>query len=336
MKAKMLSTLILFSFVLITTSSANESNITPSNIKVMSYNILYSGSDEKVNSENERVLVWSKRKELLFNLINEQNPDIINLQEVTGFLGKSIFWAPRLVHMTERPDGFNADRPTGQLSEVIYEFIDKKYNVVIFRTWENAESHNVILYKRDRFNLVDSYHFWLSENSDEESIGWNAKYPRGVLGAKLKGIKSNQLFFNYNTHLDHVGKVARLNSINLIQKHFKEVTKTYPVIISGDFNAKPKTKPIQEMLNPSFITLKKPHKLIIPTWRIMRDTACEFDDTLCETPTSYKRDKRIDYIFASSNVRVTNSYIIGNETKDTPHGKTFPSDHFGVVSKLKL
>lgn len=55
----------------------------------------------------------------------------------------------------------------------------------------------------------DSGTFWLSETPEKVSRGWDADYNRICSWVKLRDRQSKKEFFYFNTHLDHMGPVAR-------------------------------------------------------------------------------------------------------------------------------
>ena len=67
-----------------------------------------------------------------------------------------------------------------------------------------------VYYLRDRFELLDSGTFWLSETPDKVSRGWDGACNRTVTWVELKDRKSGKEFFYFNTHLDHKGKGATM------------------------------------------------------------------------------------------------------------------------------
>ena len=82
--------------------------------------------------------------------------------------------------------------------------------------------------------------FGLSEKPDVPGYkSWKTACPRIATWGLFKDKKTGKEFIYYNTHLDHVSELARINGIKLLVKHAKENAKGKPLIISGDFNAKP-------------------------------------------------------------------------------------------------
>ena len=91
-------------------------------------------------------------------------------------------------------------------------------------TGRTAES-SPIFYRKDRFTVLDSGTFWLSETP--EVIGgksWDAAITRIALGDSAR-LAVNQEFLHLNTHFDHRGEVARTNSAALIVARLKNLAR---------------------------------------------------------------------------------------------------------------
>jgi len=68
--------------------------------------------------------------------------------------------------------------------------------------------------------------------------------------ALFKDLQSKKRFWVFNTHLDHVGEMAKTNGIRLILSKVKELNaKNYPVIFMGDFNSEPTEERILTLKN---------------------------------------------------------------------------------------
>ena len=52
-------------------------------------------------------------------------------------------------------------------------------------------------------------HFWLSNTPDIPSIGWDAALKRITTVGSFTMSKSNDKLIIYNSHFDHIGKIAR-------------------------------------------------------------------------------------------------------------------------------
>ena len=127
-------------------------------------------------------------------------------------------------------------------------------------------------------------------------------------------------FWVFNTHFDHVGKIARKNAVTLILNKIDEFnTDGLPVILMGDLNLTPETEPIRNLfnsMNDSRVITKDPPFGPVGTWN-------GFD---------YKSElsRRIDYIAVSrGNVQV-NKYAVLSESRD----HKFYSDHLPVYVEV--
>ena len=92
-----------------------------------------------------------------------------------------------------------------------------------------------IMYRKDKYELVDWGTFWLSETPDRVSVGWDAKHHRTCTWAVLKNKETGECYAHINTHLDHVGNEARVNGLELILEKAAEFD-DMPVVVTGDFN----------------------------------------------------------------------------------------------------
>nr|WP_262915707.1 endonuclease/exonuclease/phosphatase family protein [Niabella ginsengisoli] len=98
--------------------------------------------------------------------------------------------------------------------------------------------HSAIFYKKDKFQLLSSGDFWLSETPDKPGLGWDATCCNRICSwVYLQDKKSKKKFYFFNVHFDHEGKIARLESSKLILQKIKEIAKGVPAILTGDFNA---------------------------------------------------------------------------------------------------
>lgn len=183
---------------------------------------------------------------------------------------------------------------------------------------------SAIFYDTTRLTVLQSATFWLSENPLEVGAkGWDANFPRIVTWAAFKDRKTRKRFFYFNTHFDHMGKVARRESAKLLKQWVAEIAGKSPTIITGDFNATAEDEPIQILTNMNdpqrFIDArhisKEPH--YGPMWTF---------NGFKTAPTS---GSLIDYIFVKNNVEVLKHAFL-SQTWDS----RFASDHFAVFARV--
>ena len=191
-----------------------------SEIKVMSYNIRLSSGTIKADS----IYHWEHRKQASLNLMHEENPTVFGLQEAC-------------------PD---------QMDYMVENLPEYGYIGVGRDDGKRKGEFMSIFYKKEEVEFIDGGTFWLSETPDEVSKGWDAACFRTCTWAILKKKDTGKKFVYMNTHLDHMGKVAREESIKLIVERAEKLTGgKLPVFITADFNSPTSNaifKPMQEAM----------------------------------------------------------------------------------------
>ena len=192
----------------------------PVELGVMSFNMRYDRPDEGD-------LNWSVRRVRIEKLIAQQSPDIIGAQE--------------LLHHQYR-----------YMDSVLVDYS----SVGVARDDGREEGeYNPLFFRRDRFTALDSGTFWLSETPDEPgTLGWDGACKRIATWALLKENASGEEFLAINTHLDHVGEVARREGILLLSERIGQLRGDRPVILTGDFNSTPDSEPITLLLAQGYLT----------------------------------------------------------------------------------
>ena len=212
---KLLYTLTIASFALLCMACNRTSEI-----KVMSYNIRLSSGTMAADS----IYHWEHRKQASLNLMHEEKPTVFGLQEACpDQMDYMVENLPEYGHIgVGRDDGKRKG-----------EFMS-------------------IFYLKDEVELLDGGTFWLSQTPDEVSKGWDAACFRTCTWTILKKKDTGKKFVYLNTHLDHMGKVAREESIKLIVKRAEELAgESLPVFITADFNSPTSNaifKPMQEAM----------------------------------------------------------------------------------------
>jgi endonuclease/exonuclease/phosphatase family metal-dependent hydrolase len=257
------------------------------NIKIMTYNIRL---DIAVDGEN----AWSHRKGFFTSQLQFYEPDIFGIQEATPNQVIDISNAlPQYNHIGIGREGIG-----------------------------KGEASN-IFYKKERFSVSNESTFWLSETPNEISKGWDAACNRVCTFALFKDLKSKKSFWVFNTHLDHIGEVARSKSIELIISKIEIVNdQKLPVIFMGDFNSEPNENRIialKKIMNDSReLSVEKPFGPL-----------GTFNNFQYNEPAT----KQIDYIFLTKNSPIiVNKYGVLTDSKNL----RFPSDHFPVCIEIKF
>ncbi len=186
--------------------------------------------------------------------------------------------------------------------------------------------YSAIFYDSTRLQLLANDVFWLSETPTAiGQKGWDAAITRIVTWAKFKDRKTKKIFFAFNTHYDHVGKIARRESSKLLLQKVQDIAGTTPAVITGDFNAQPNDEPIQ-------VIVDKNNRLRLTDSKELSQTP-HYGPTGTFNAFRSKEtsDQPIDYIFVKGNWKV-----LAHATISQTWMGRFASDHFAVTAELLL
>ncbi|MGB4016180.1 endonuclease/exonuclease/phosphatase family protein [Petrimonas mucosa] len=254
---------------------------------IASYNLRMDTPSDGENS-------WSHRKEMVKELIRFYDFDIVGTQE--GFK-----------HMLDD----------------ILELGNYAYVGVGRDDGQDAGEHSAILYRKDRFEVLESGNFWYSETPEVPGKGWDAVCCNRICSwAKFKERRTGTSFFVFNSHFDHQGKEARKNSSLLLIRKIKEIAGDATVFVTGDFNAVPDAEPIR-LIHESGLLLDSYEVTEEPPY----GTVGTFNSYRLDSPVK----NRIDYIWVTHNVKVKKYGVLN----DLPYFR-FPSDHFPVMIKAEI
>ena len=271
--------------------SACNSSKTKLDLIVITYNIRLDTSDDGEYS-------WEHRKEQAGAMAKAQDCDLIGTQEV-------------LNHQLE------------DLKAALPEY----EAVGVGRADGKTEGeYSSLLYKKDRFDALDSGTFWLSETPEVAgSKGWDGACERVASWVLLKDKETLREVFFINTHLDHVGVEARREGVNLLLERAYKLAKDAPIVLTGDFNAEPESDVIFNVINPE----KERH--LLSTHEVAQEvkgTNWTFHDY---DRLDINKREYIDYIFVSAPVTVK-SY----EVLPMKYEGQFVSDHCPVVANIEF
>jgi endonuclease/exonuclease/phosphatase family metal-dependent hydrolase len=258
-------------------------------MKVMSFNIW---SDAPRNSS------WTKRRDGIAGVLRRDDLDVVGLQEAT---------MPMIRDLHER------------LPE--YEWVGAGRD-----DGDQQGECTPILFRADRFTVAGHGHFWLAENCDLPGRGWDAACCRIATWAQLEDRESGRRLAHFNTHFDHFGRRARVQSAHLLLRKIKEIGGIDPVILTGDFNCRDTSAPY------FVLTGRPPFGGQFCSADGLRDTRDDADQPP-EGPRKTYRGLlgllglgRIDYIFVKNGLR-TRKYAVLDEGRGA-------SDHRPVMAEV--
>ena len=172
-----------------------------------------------------------------------------------------------------------------------------------------------IMYRKDKYRLIDCGTFWLSETPAIPSKGWDAKYYRTCTWAVLESKETGERYAHVNTHLDNTGTQARVNGLDMVIEKAKSFD--MPVVVTGDFNF-PKGSELYKTLVADALTDAA--------------TVAEAADSGC-TAHGYKdviAGEPIDFICVNDRITLVRSYNIMREK----YNDRFVSDHYPIYADM--
>ncbi len=256
------------------------------NTRVITYNIKFDNPRDSLNN-------WDHRKDDMSAFFRYYAPDIFGIQE--GLIHQLEYLDSQLTDYARIGVGRDDGKEKGEFS--------------------------AIFFKKAKYDVSGASTFWLSPTPEKISVGWDAAMERistyGILEKKEDGTK----LLVFNTHFDHIGAEARLQSVKLILSKMEELnTQDLPILVMGDFNLEPSSEPIQEMK----ISLKDAGEIAKNGIYGPKGTFTGFDE-------KSRVDRRIDYLFISSG-SVLNYRHMDDRRKDGG----FISDHLPVMAEIKF
>ncbi|HRZ42940.1 MAG TPA: endonuclease/exonuclease/phosphatase family protein [Bacteroidales bacterium] len=255
-------------------------------IKTATFNIRMATS---ADGENE----WKYRVPLVEQALKAEHPDVIGFQEV--------------LHT--------------QLLDLQRILPDYNHYGVGREDFEEKGEYAAIFYRKDRFALIEGNTFVLAPDTlAVGALGWDAVCTRIVTWVMLEDIKTKTRFCFFNTHFDHIGKVAHQKSAELLVQKALQKAVNCPVIITGDFNATP-TSEAYAIMTQSFTdsrTIARKVNAVPYTYQGFRKIPT---DQYC----------LIDYIFVTGQFKVKRYRTLCPEQNGV-----LVSDHNIVIAELVL
>ena len=192
-------------------------------MKFVTFNLRYDCKTDGINN-------FSCRQPLILRVIGEERPDVICFQEV-------------LPHMAD------------WLKESLTEFY-----VVGCGRGEHLDGEQMsVAFRKAEYQLLEMRTFWLSETPAVPGSRYpdQSICPRTCTDAVLMEQSSGQVFRVMDTHLDHEGKGARKQGLLQIlrQMETEPFFSDAPVILAGDFNAKPDSEELAPLSETPGLTV---------------------------------------------------------------------------------
>lgn len=282
--------LIAFAVFFSLFSYAKSSSKKPVDIRWATFNIrCVSKDDYKIDCG------WDQRRERVVKYLLDNQIDICGMQEVTA-----------------------------EQFDYLRNNLTKYDCVGVGRTDGNRKGEATpVFYRKDKYKVLAKGNFWLSETPDVVgSKGWDAALERIASWVKLKDKKTGRIFMAVNTHLDHMGKVARRESAKLIMRKIQEIVGDNPAVVTGDFNVTEQDEAYTTMITNEF-------KMYDAYHMTQNNTGVTFTwHDFCRIPAD--KAEKIDYIFITPNIKVSHTHI------EPTHKEAQLTDHNPHYADLEL
>lgn len=251
-------------------------------LNVMSYNIRYNNTMDGEDA-------WPNRKDNVKALVKFHDADILCVQEALALQADEL------------------------LENTNYEMVG------VGRTDGKREGEfSAIYFDKTRFVKKDGGTFWLSDTPEKPSRGWDAAIVRICTWVRLYDKWNKKEFMVFNTHYDHVGVQARIESAKLIKKKIQEIAPKLPVVLTGDLNVTPETEAVA--------TIKT---FLSDTKEISIEPAYGPDGTFNSFKWNAPLKDKIDYIFVNKGFKVQKFGVLSDSKN-----RRYPSDHLPIMARL--
>jgi endonuclease/exonuclease/phosphatase family metal-dependent hydrolase len=263
-------------------------------VKVMSYNVRYASAPDGENH-------WDKRKAFLAEVVKAFDPDLLGTQETLAV--QRDFLAEQLPTHGVLAAGRDDGKEKGEMM--------------------------ALYWRKDRFEKLDGGHFWLSETPEKPgSKSWDSSLPRMATWVKLRDLRApgaKPVLFA-NTHFDHRGQQARLESAKLLRDRLAKLGEGCSLIVTGDFNSAEGSEPYQAL----FGKRGDAESPVVDTLRVAHPKRGENEGTSSGFKATATGGNRIDWIGCSRDWTVVKAEI----DRTSRDGRT-ASDHWAVTAVLR-
>lgn len=264
-------------------------------LTLMSFNIRYGTADDGENS-------WAARREMLFDVIREQDADVVGLQEALAF----------------------------QIDEIVAAVPAYAVVGVGRDDGRRAGEHAAILFRTDRLRVADAGTFWFSDTPEvPRSKSWGNNYTRICTWARFVD-RDGRGFWVYNVHLDHESQPSRLRSTALLRDRILARSPDDPVIVTGDFNVGEDNPAMHTLLGGPSDDSRGGSPLLVDSFRVLHPKAPSAGTYNGFKYGTVDGDK-IDHVLVPPGSEVIRAEIL-RASRDS----RYPSDHFPVVARVRL
>lgn len=214
-----------------------------------------------------------------------------------------------------------------ELPDLLAKHGAPEYSWYIFSPYSQdgkGDKAQAILYRKDRFKLVEGHYFWISETPEIKSKGWDEKkFFRGGCCVILKDKKSGKEIFVIHSHFP-LAKQAHTNAADVIIAQAMKYNKdNLPAFFIGDLNT-----------SPTSASSEKSRTYWTDSYKALSDDAKvgprgTFNGH--DASRDMSKANRIDYVYFKGDVTPVKYHCF-----DRKYDGLWPSDHCAVYVDMKL
>lgn len=259
------------------------------------------------------------------SLVKANKPDVIFINEA------------RIGHMTF----FDTDEYFAANYDVVRE-----YDLATHQT-DVQHQEEPLLYNKNKYKYLDGGYFWLNDNINQKSPGFNGKpNADNATWAKLQDKATGAVFYAYCNHFNPDTDVVGIPDMMVWQKIISELPEDAYAFVGGDYNV--------YYRGPTYLGMMEWDTILD-----LRDVAMGmYEDGLCQLggmmsghnlayeadagplPVVNNKTPQIDYVMAKPHPNMAVDYYGFDYTiYDYPEDgvqKGHISDHFGLVVKVRI
>ncbi len=251
---------------------------------------------------------WMARRKAVTDIVRDYDFDVIGMEEVTGSV---------------------RDYTTGRT-----QLEDLRYLLPGYSDWAVERNgryyeYNVIFYKTERYELLDSGRFYLNPHPDTPGPGWGEKtLPRALGWVHLREKRTGKDFIFAAVHTNYGATDSGIQACKLIGERLDSIAGDRPVVLVGDFNMR---RTDHKQAYDGCASHFKDAALLTETTCIPKGDIRHTASNWCTATDSACRGSEFDYVFFNRMTPLSRHII----TEDYNRGIA-PSDHFPLLVRFKF
>lgn len=246
-------------------------------LTVMTFNIRYGTADDGENH-------WTRRRDQLFALLRQQQPDVLGLQEALR----------------------------SQIDEIVAAVPGYVFVGVGRTDGRQAGEYAAILIRTGRLHVRRSDTFWFSDTpAVAGSRSWGNTIERICTWAYVEDA-AGVPFYVFNVHLDHQSQPSRERSVALLVAQLAARDPQAPVVVMGDFNAGER--------NPAVVAMRA---VLRDSFRVAHPDEGEVG-TFTGFTLGNTRGEKIDHVFVGPDIDVLDAAILRSSVAGRYPSDHFP------------